>query len=107
MVAEVLIRPNGKPYRSRKGLRAGAWEDVWGDTGCGVFVLGTLDPDEAQEYASRMCGCWHGMPVAVKPVPGWYRLAMRSGDTEWVVDEVRGAPGVMFTAANEGEDVDG
>ncbi|MCX5066747.1 hypothetical protein OOJ91_12910 [Micromonospora lupini] len=93
---EVIARPNGKAYRPRKaGLRARPWED---DSGCGVVVFGTLDPDRARRFAGEMCAYWYDLPAVVNPQPGWYRDGFRYGERAWVRDEKRGAPGVMFAA---------
>lgn len=95
-----IIRPNGKTYRPRKpGMRAYPLEDDYGYD-FGVMVLGTLDPDRAQPFASEMCAYWFDMPAAVDPVPGWYRDGFQNGQRSWIRDEERGAPGVMFRAAD-------
>lgn len=95
--SSVIERPNGKPYRPRNaGLRARAWENP--DDDCGVVVLGTLDPDRARSFAEEMCAHWFDLPVAVDPVPGWYREGFHYGERRWTQDEERGAPGVMFRA---------
>lgn len=94
--AAVIERPNGKPYRARTAeLRAHSWEE---DDDRGVIVFGTLDPERARPFADEMCAYWHSVPLAVDPVPGWYRDAFRYGERCWIPDEKRGAPGVMFRA---------
>ncbi len=96
----VFVRPNGKPYRPRTDkLRARAWEnhgDLDGDS-CGVVVLGTLNAEEAQKFALESAVYWYGFGVVSEPVSGWWRDAIERGERRWVEDDVRGAPGVMFT----------
>lgn len=92
-----LVRPDGRTYRPRKpGLRARAWENTYPDV-AGVIVFGTLDPDEARERAVEACAAWYGEGELKDPRPGWYRSAIQRGDPLFVLDEVRGAPGVSFT----------
>lgn len=100
-MTELLTRPNGKPYCPRS-VRVHRWEDD-ADTGytCGVIVLGTHDLERAQRLAERACQHWYGMH-AFTPHPGWYRLGIRRGEPTWIVDTVRGAAGVHFTASEDG-----
>jgi hypothetical protein len=96
----VFVRPNGKPYRPRTGnLRARAWENHGGhdDDSCGVIVFGTLNAEEAQAFALESGAHWFGAGIVTEPVSGWWRDAIERGDRRWVEDDVRGAPGVMFT----------
>ena len=92
MSTEVIIRPNGKPYRPRRVV---AYEI--GDDSEGVLVLGTHDPARAQaladEVARRVAGSGF---VAVGPWRGWFRDGFRAGRREWVTDEEHGRAGVCF-----------
>lgn len=95
-----FVRPNGRPYRSRKpGLRAHAWdnEGVYDDEGCGVIVFGTLDPDEARPLAESSAVHWFGAGTVDQPTPGWWRDGFKLGERSWRRDDEKGAPGVMFT----------
>lgn len=97
---EVVIRPNGKPYRARS-VRGCGWEDdelsMAGH--CGVVVLGTNDLERAQVFADRLVPYWYDHEfVALNPEVGWYRKGYLYGKPTWVRDPDRGAAGVMFTA---------
>jgi hypothetical protein len=96
----VFVRPNGKPYRPRTDkLRARAWENQGGhdDDSCGVIVFGTLSVEEAQTFARESAAHWFGVGTVAEPVSGWWRDAIERGERRWVGDDIRGAPGVMFT----------
>lgn len=95
----VFVRPNGKPYRPRTDkLRARAWENSGSpDDACGVIIFGTLNVEEAQAFAAESAAHWFGAGIVAEPVSGWWRDAIERGERRWVGDEVRGAPGVMFT----------
>jgi hypothetical protein len=102
---EVVIRPNGKPYKAR-GVRARAWEsesmhfDGY-EGNCGVVVLGTHNLERAQKFANELMPYWyeHGL-IAVSPEVDWFRLGYGQRNyPAWVRDAERGAAGVMFTAA--------
>jgi hypothetical protein len=92
-----LTRPDGRTYRPRKpDLRPRAWENQDSDD-AGVIVFGTLDPDAARATAITWCTHWYGEGELGDPRPGWYRSAIQRGEPLYVLDEVRGAPGVSFT----------
>lgn len=96
---ETFIRPNGKPYRPRKGgMTAHSWQNDWGTEDRGCVITGTLDPERSRTFARRMVDFWHSADDVDMPQVGWWRLAMRDGDRQWVNDPERGRPGVMWTA---------
>lgn len=98
MTDTTLTRPNGKPYRPRKpGLRTRPWGNDDTDRH-GVVVLGTLDPEEAHPQAAEWIMYWHDTECRpAHPEPGWYRDGYDHTGPAWIIDEKRGAPGVMFT----------
>lgn len=100
-VTETFVRPNGKPYRPRSDkLRAHSWENQWGVEDRGCVITGTLDPTRAEAFAVESCAYWHDATGVADPQPGWWRLAMRDGESQWANDPERGAAGVMFTATH-------
>jgi hypothetical protein len=103
-IPDEFVRPNGKVYRPRRArLTAQPWGDVGNLDGHGVIVFGTLDPDAAREFAETAMAHYSGENVkAVDPIPGWWRSGYTSFGPTWVTDDVRGRPGVYFTA--EGSD---
>jgi hypothetical protein len=90
--AEVITRPNGKPYRSRR-----VTAQAIGEEDEGVLVLGTHDLARAQaladQTAKRIAGSGY---VAADPWRGWWRDGFENGRRSWVTDEVRGRAGVLF-----------
>lgn len=100
--AEVIVRPNGKPYRPRStDLLAVEWENDDGRSAgdrYGVIVFGTLDPDRARPVAEEAAR--HGFlgpsGVVLDGRPGWLRDGFVGGVRLWVHDEVRGRPCVTF-----------
>lgn len=91
---EVIMRPNGKPYRPRQISAHAIVDDNALD---GVMVLGTHDIARAQaladSYAQWQLG---GSYRAAQPEPGWYRDGWECGVRRWLHDEERGRAGVMF-----------
>lgn len=100
IMPEVVIRPNGKPYKARS-VRARGWDDdelsMAGNVG--VVVLGTHDLKRAQTFADKLVPYWYDREfVALNLEVGWFRLGYLYGKQSWVRDPERGAAGVMFTA---------
>ncbi len=98
-----VTRPNGKVYRPRKlGLRYVAWTND-PEPGRGVIVLGLLDDRyPVREHAAGLAAYWFDEPRGhydlTNPQPGWWRDAYdRRGERAWIRDDVRGAPGIMYT----------
>jgi hypothetical protein len=92
---EMIMRPNGKPYRPRKVVAcAVANED---QILSGVMILGTHDVARAQPLADQYAA-WQldAGYAAAKPLEGWYREGFESGQFRWITDEVRGRAGVWF-----------
>jgi hypothetical protein len=100
----VITRPNGKPYQPR-AVKAHAWgnDDAW-ESRSGAVVLGTHDVDRARLLAEEACNAWYGTAYAVKPEVDWFRSGFSNGERAWIRDDVRGAAGVMFTAADDPEE---
>lgn len=99
-IPDEFIRPNGKTYRPRRArLVAKPWGDIGDVDGHGVIVFGTLIPDAAREFAETAMAHYSGENVkAVNPIPGWWRDGYVNGRPTWIEDDVRGRPGVYFTA---------
>jgi hypothetical protein len=95
MSDETIIRPNGKPYTPRKGLRQIGFDHEDGHTSY-VVVLGTHDIEKAREFG-RPYQCAY----LVKPYKGWGRWTIRNGEEWWEFDDVRGAAGVVFEEADD------
>lgn len=94
-MAEVIMRPDGKPYRPRKVV---AWPVADADEmTSGVMVLGTHDIERARKLADECAAAWAGGGcVAIEPETGWFREGYESGRLMWLRDEVRGRAGVWF-----------
>jgi hypothetical protein len=94
---ETFVRPNGKPYRPRAGIRVEMWQnDGYHDFDHGVIVLRTFNVDRARREA-YVNG--DGMYPS-EPRKGWYRLTFDQAHGDglaWTYDEVRGVPAVSFT----------
>lgn len=100
----VITRPNGKPYQPRKVV-AHSWDNQDYQTGdCGAVVLGTHDVDRARALAEPACRDWFGTQYAICPEVGWFVNGFQGGRRMWIRDEVRGAAGVMFAAADDPEE---
>lgn len=97
---EVIVRPNGKPYRPRKVV-VEPWDNEsvgWGYD-FGVVVLGTHDIALATSLANdEIRSRWDRRLAAVEACVGWYRDGFQGGDRCWVNDDVRGRAGVWFRA---------
>lgn len=93
----VYIRPDGRTYRPRRtGLRAVSWENDYPND-YGLIILGTLDPDRAETFATESGTYWYGEGKATSARPGWWRDGYDWTGRAWITDEQRGAPGVWFT----------
>jgi hypothetical protein len=94
-----LIRPNGKPYRSRTPVRVE--EYVTPDEGTSIVVVGTHDVDVAADLACDAGANHHDYPLP-EGVASWWRLVpwntSGQGDRSWIDDLVRGRPVVRFEA---------
>lgn len=100
MPADVIIRPDGRPYRPGK-IRAVLLEDDWpGEVAC--LVLGTRDEGVARELAAREIQAYDASMRPGDCTPGWWRLAIRRGESFYEWDEVRGAAGFRFEITEEG-----
>lgn len=94
---EVLLRPNGKPYRAKRPPRVSETEDYHSNDS-GVIVEHTHNPDVAAPLAEPM---WRSLgydPPLPEPSRGWYRLAPRDGEFRWVEDPERGVPCLVYGA---------
>ena len=96
---EIIIRPNGKQYRPRKGLRQLGFSDYDQFTDY-VVVLGTHDIEKARAFASPY-RCAH----LVEPRLVWVKKTIRDGepyiDTSATTD---GAAAVQFREADDPEE---
>ena len=92
---EVIMRPNGKPYRPRKVI---GWPVADADEmTSGVMVLGTHDIERARKLADDCAAAWvDGGYIAAEPETGWFREGYEHGRPMWLRDEVRGRAGVWF-----------
>lgn len=96
-MSEVIVRPNGKPYRPRS-IRVVGWDVDWrDDTLWQVAVLGTHDIAVARQYAAFGYHC----PFLINPEAGWVRLGMYRGEPTWIHDDVRGAACVIFDESDD------
>lgn len=98
---EVIVRPNGKLYRPRKGIVVVPWDDdTWGrGDACGVVVLGTHNVDLAQKLADKeIRSRWDSDMVGISEGCGWFRDTYRYGDRVWATDPECGRAGVWFRA---------
>jgi hypothetical protein len=92
-----LVRPNGKPYRARKGIEVAEFGDH--STGCtGIVVLRTHDIERAKTCAASTLAAYElEADVARRD---WWRLVPwdSSGEYErsYITDPVRGIPCVVF-----------
>jgi hypothetical protein len=95
--AEVITRPNGKPYRPRKVIAAAVTDPDDGDMLVGVMVLGTHDYHRAKpmadDYAVWQYGRGH---LATDWVTGWWRDGLQNGRRCWLEDPEHGRAGVWF-----------
>lgn len=93
---ELLVRPNGKPYKPRKPPSVETIVDDRDDTG--VVVLRTHDFRRAIELASRLIDEFELDPTTA--YTGWWRSVPfdPSGyhDTAFIEDPVRGVPCVVI-----------
>lgn len=100
MPNQILIRPDGRAYHpSKAGLRACAWEN---SEKSGVIVFGTLNPEAARRLAQESAASWFGDADSfhlAEPTAGWWRDGYDTHGRSWIEDAKRGAPGVMFTWA--------
>lgn len=86
-----VTRPNGRVYRPRRAPRAVVVEPDDFHVDEQVIVLGTHDEERARALAMRL------RPVDPYPHEAtWMRKAIRKGDPYYMVDEVRGAPALVF-----------
>lgn len=96
---KTLVRPNGKAYRPRKGVRVVGWDSrISGfNDDYGVLVLGTHDLDRAR-HAAFLTRYNEEDQYPVNPTVGWWRNSFGyGGDPWWVEDPARGMAGVMWT----------
>ena len=100
---EPIKRRNGKTYRPRK-ITVGVWQDdnTW-EWRAGVVVLGTHDVARARVLADDWIRSYFDMAAGEATV-GWYRLAMRDNEYQWVNDNERGRAGVWFEATEASYD---
>lgn len=99
-MATLVMRPNGKIYRPRKGLRMIAFDDYDGDAH--VAILGTHDI-EAALAAFPDGGFW--CPYLVEPQLGWVRQTFRYGEPFIDCDDtVGGAAAVIFRESDGPEE---
>ncbi len=96
MSDDEIVRPNGKVYRSRKGLRWVEWaeEDY---PPHGFIVFGTHDEDAARKLVANApldCDCKMADAAARA---GWIRDGYRWGEREWIEDALHGAAAVILT----------
>jgi hypothetical protein len=94
--ATVTVRPNGKPYRRRTPLRVETFfNDDYGEC---IAVLGTHDVGDAVKAAAPRLSELDLDPTAGETV--WWRLVPwdtgTGHDSNWITDEVRGTPAVIF-----------
>lgn len=97
---EMIMRPNGRPYRPRKVI-AHALSDEY-DWLSGVLVTGTHDQDRALRLARALVSQELGPDY--EPVyagGGWWRDGMEGGERRWVADDERGQAGVLFGKIEE------
>lgn len=100
MKADIVVRPNGKVYRPRKGLRQRGYvvDDFHASWTPFVAVFGTHDIEKATEYARPF------MYAGLKPgKPGWLRDTIRDGEPFFDHDPVRGAACVIFEETDDPE----
>lgn len=94
--AETIVRPNGKPYRRRKPIRADQYQHADGE---GLLVMGTHDVDRARAaYESALLNL---ELQDVEPQLRWLRVVPWDAyglgvDSSWIEDPVRGVPCVDF-----------
>jgi len=92
-----IVRPNGKVYRPRKGLRVAVYDNRdTGGIGHGIMVLGTHDIAAAVDVATRNPGDYECEISAEYAVVGWTRDGYQNNQRWWTEDPVRGAASVTF-----------
>ncbi len=92
---ETIIRPNGKPYRPRKGMKLAGFKDD--NDGSWVLVLRTHDVDKARRYAES-----RGMRHLDFVRRCWAKKVMRYGAPYWATDaDYNGAAAVLFEEVDE------
>lgn len=94
-MTETMLRPNGKPYTPRKGLRQIGFYDE-NENRDYVVVLGTHDIDKAREFGRPYRCAYLG-----EAWRGWGRWTIRNGEQWWDFDPVRGAAGVVFIESDD------
>ena len=96
MNTETIVRPNGRVYTPRKGLRQIGFEDENSWTSY-VAVLGTHDIEKARAFGS---GYWS--PYLVEPRLCWVKSVMRNGQQYIATDAyVHGAAAVVFIESDD------
>jgi hypothetical protein len=95
MVAPLLTRPNGKPYRPRSEIRVEHFTNQ--DDCTAIVVIGTHDVDRARELALPWWENEYDRADFPEGVRRWWRLVPWGYDGgTWLEDEVRGRPVVTF-----------
>jgi hypothetical protein len=93
---EVIERPNGKPYRPRKVIAYGTYDED--ECPVGVVVFGTHDVARARSLADSFvkCDLLDSGYAPAEPSCVWWRDGFEGGRRGWVQDPVRGRAGVWF-----------
>lgn len=97
-----MTRPNGKLYKSRKGMFSllfdeDSWDSPYGGT-CAVLVLRTDDYEQAKQTARAQFLDFdeYHAEIMTEGRLGWWRESIRDHERYWTQDEERGCPGFLF-----------
>lgn len=99
MPGDIVTRPDGRLYRSRKVIAYPVYDDD--ELICGVVVLGTHDIERARSGADTVAAYDDSNFIAVNPVTGWWRDGFEYGRRAWIYDECHGRAGVWFREVAE------